>query len=588
MACVDGGTFILGASDGQSDELVPAEVSVDTFYMDLREVTNDQFDACVQAGRCSRPMRYRDFMSPTQPRVAVSWNDAVACCEMNGKRLPTEAEWERAASGPGHTRFPWGDEPGGCEKAHVTDRRGHGCGRDTTLPVGSMPAGHFGLFDMAGNVHEWVADWYSPCLRGCEGECGDACFGRNPRGPCNGAASCPGRTKRSIRGGSWYWPEERARTTARRGAEPANTANHRFGFRCAGDLEPTGAVVESATPPAAPTPLPETVGPAPVEPVPSGVSALAADARAVLAAIPDEELELPDEHYYHSNEWRHDLLEPRLRGLGGVFMGVGADQCYTMAGMAGSELLLLVDFDPRIPRLHRIYEVLVTASSTGDDLVERFSPEAADASAALLRERLREGAETEAVVSQFARFREPWYEYLQRVRRLERDGRPFGWLADQAMYDHIRTLFEGGRVVARAGDVTGERTVRGMGRAAERLGLPVQVYYLSNAEQFFPYSESFIENVRSLPAGPRSVVVRTTRHARLPNAPADTWHYVVQDLLDFRERLDTGVYLRSTSLIWDLVSSRPSVIGRTGISNITSAVPMREVEREERRPRSDE
>jgi hypothetical protein len=81
-----------------------------------------------------------------------------------------------------------------------------------------------------------VLDFHSDCYRGCDHECGDACFGRNPRGPCNGVAPCRGFALREVRGGSWYWPLERARATARRGSGPRNLGPHRFGFRCARDL----------------------------------------------------------------------------------------------------------------------------------------------------------------------------------------------------------------------------------------------------------------------------------------------------------------------------------------------------------------
>jgi len=236
MACVPGGTFVLGFDQGRPDEAEPGEVTVSTFFMDTHEVTNGRYEACIEAGGCSRPMPFRRFMTPNQPLVAVSWYDAVSFCEMNGRRLPTEAEWEHAASGPDHTQYPWGDEPLGCERANVKDARGEGCGRGVTLPVGSLPPGYYGLFDMAGNVHEWVQDHYSECLRGCDHACGDACFGRDPRGPCAGAERCPGFGLRSVRGGSWFWPLERSRTTARRGSGAPNRGPHRFGFRCARDL----------------------------------------------------------------------------------------------------------------------------------------------------------------------------------------------------------------------------------------------------------------------------------------------------------------------------------------------------------------
>ena len=135
MACVLGGTYTMGFAEGRPDEREPGEVYVDTFYMDLTEVTNEAFEECIAAGACTRPMPFRHFGGARQPVVAVSWFDAVHHCERIGKRLPTDAEWERAASGPDHTQYPWGNEPAGCERANIMDERGEGCGTGRTHDV---------------------------------------------------------------------------------------------------------------------------------------------------------------------------------------------------------------------------------------------------------------------------------------------------------------------------------------------------------------------------------------------------------------------------------------------------------------------
>jgi len=240
MACVPGGTFTIGSNDGREDERPPTEVTIAPFFLDRHEVTNAEYRACMEAGACPRHARYVGFLRGEQPVVGVSWPGAVAYCAHVGARLPTDAEFERAARGLDGTIYPWGDDASDpCAHAVVRTRAGPGCGTGVTAAVGSRPAGHFGLFDLAGNVHEWVADRYARCLRGCRRECGDACVGTDPRGPCGGdAQACPGYPLRSIRGGSWYWPLERARGSARRGAHPANEAGHRFGFRCARNLTP--------------------------------------------------------------------------------------------------------------------------------------------------------------------------------------------------------------------------------------------------------------------------------------------------------------------------------------------------------------
>lgn len=237
MVCIPGGSFVRG--DDADPHASPAEtITVSTFLLDAREVTNAAWGECVRARECRRLTPFTGYGAPEQPVVAMRWDEAQAFCARAGGRLPTEAEWERAASGPGDTRYPWGDEPGAlCEHAIVRTREGRGCGRETTWPVASRPAFGFGLHDMAGNVWEWVADAYAPCYAGCERACGAACAGRDPRGPCGGAAECPeSRGLRVVRGGSWWHHVDHAVVTARRGVPAANPNPHRFGFRCARDV----------------------------------------------------------------------------------------------------------------------------------------------------------------------------------------------------------------------------------------------------------------------------------------------------------------------------------------------------------------
>jgi formylglycine-generating enzyme required for sulfatase activity len=220
-----------------------AHVWVETFYMDVYEVTNAAYEACVEAGDCPEagPL-YMDFDRPRQPITAVSWYDAVAFCRAQGKRLPTEAEWELAARGHDGELNPWGDAPATCELAVIADERGRSCGvrkrgshpdAGRVLEVGSRPPGRFGLYDMVGNAEEWVADWWSADYA----DCGADCQGIDPRGPCAGEEPCPGHRYRVVRGGSWYWPAEHNTGSHRRRYRPANDPPHHFGFRCAATLD---------------------------------------------------------------------------------------------------------------------------------------------------------------------------------------------------------------------------------------------------------------------------------------------------------------------------------------------------------------
>jgi len=249
MACIPGGPFARGTDTGPDDARPMETVWLQTFYMDLHHVSNSQYRECVAAGECREAgPNYRDFDHPRQPITGVSWYDAVRYCESRGKRLPTEAQWEKAARGTDGRTYPWGDEPATCERAVIKDRRGRSCGvpqrskqpwKGRPFDVGSRPAGIHGLFDMAGNSWDWVRDWYLPY-----GKCGDDCRGVEPRGPCGGDEPCGRLRRRVVRGGSWYWEAAMAATYYRRAHVPSNDPFHHFGFRCAATPKDAGALPE--------------------------------------------------------------------------------------------------------------------------------------------------------------------------------------------------------------------------------------------------------------------------------------------------------------------------------------------------------
>ena len=243
LGCVPGGAFLRGSNGRQANERPQQEVWLQTFYMDCYEVTFAEYQECARAGRCgpAKPI-YPDFSRPRQPMVGVSWFDAVRYCEAQGKHLPTEAQWEKAARGTDGRRYPWGAKRATCKQAIIKDGRGRSCGvrqrgryadRGRTFEVGTRAPTQFGLYDMAGNSWEWVADWYSKSYEAC----GAACEGLDPKGPCGGATPCRGHRHRVVRGGSWYWPANLATTTYRRYHVPSNKPYHHFGFRCAASHE---------------------------------------------------------------------------------------------------------------------------------------------------------------------------------------------------------------------------------------------------------------------------------------------------------------------------------------------------------------
>jgi formylglycine-generating enzyme required for sulfatase activity len=253
MACIPAGPFVRGVDhdshrceqpgqpeDRASSSTPAMTITLDTFYLDRTEVTNEAYGRCVARGQCaSLKPRYPGFDDPEEPVTGVSWFDADAYCHVVGKRLPTEAEWEKAARGPNGDTHPWGNAPATCARAVIQEDGRRACGRDQPgemaergriWPVGSKGAGRYGLYDMIGNAEEWVADWWTPSWS----ECGAACAGKNPKGPppCP-SVWCANHEYKVLRGGSWFWPAEHATGYHRRRHVPSNNPFHHVGFRCA-------------------------------------------------------------------------------------------------------------------------------------------------------------------------------------------------------------------------------------------------------------------------------------------------------------------------------------------------------------------
>jgi formylglycine-generating enzyme required for sulfatase activity len=241
-ACKQGGG--IGCENQSKKELPRHRVDLDAFYLDRYEVTNALFERFVTATGHRTTAEREGFAYalrgpqwnkvsgaswrapsgpgsaavPDHPVVQVSWDDASAYCRWAGKRLPTEAEWEKAARSTDGRMYPWGEQ-WDRGRANVSESPGQG----KTAPVGSYPNGvsPYGVHDMAGNVWEWVADWY------------DANYyqrspTRNPQGPASGS-------DRVLRGGGWFGTPFSLRAAFRFFNRPGDRRDW-IGFRCAKDL----------------------------------------------------------------------------------------------------------------------------------------------------------------------------------------------------------------------------------------------------------------------------------------------------------------------------------------------------------------
>ena len=226
MVAIPEGWFLMGSETGQENERPVHRVWVDAFELAECQVTNAEYAKFLAATKHRAPLHWNDanFSQAEQPVVAASWFDAVAYCEWlsaaggSGRRyrLPTEAEWERAARGGAEQKqFPWGDEP----PQHLADYAARWKNGPET--VGRAERNAYGLCDIGANVHEWCADWFVAEYYGASPE-------RNPQGAAQGL-------RRSSRGGSWRHQIKVSRCAAR-ASIPPEFQYADYGFRIACDV----------------------------------------------------------------------------------------------------------------------------------------------------------------------------------------------------------------------------------------------------------------------------------------------------------------------------------------------------------------
>jgi formylglycine-generating enzyme required for sulfatase activity len=224
MVLVPAGEFLMGSKEGDDDETPVHRVFLDAYYIDKHEVTATRYARFLEGSNRPHPLKWNEVSFETQgdrPVIGVDWYDAEAYCRWTGERLPTEAEWEKAARGTDGRTYPWGNEA-------PTDRHANfnKCcnwnGYNTLTAVTRFEAGAspYGALNMLGNVWEWVADWYDEHYYEYSPD-------RNPTGPAHGF-------RKLLRGGSWTDGFLYVRS-ADRNSDVPTLRNVNVGFRCVMD-----------------------------------------------------------------------------------------------------------------------------------------------------------------------------------------------------------------------------------------------------------------------------------------------------------------------------------------------------------------
>ena len=219
MVAVPQSDFSMGCNAAVDSECRPDEnplhtVTLSAFSIDKTEVTQEEYAACVEAKACTPPSCTWDCATPDMPAGCIEWSQAKAYCAFAGKRLPTEAEWEKAARGTDGRKFPWGNDPASCDHVNMA-----GCG-DVADPVGAHPSGAspYGALDMSGNMVEMIADWYDATFYAASPTA-------DPQGPASGE-------RYGGRGGGFKSESTWQRVSARDWYDKTDSGKS-LGFRCA-------------------------------------------------------------------------------------------------------------------------------------------------------------------------------------------------------------------------------------------------------------------------------------------------------------------------------------------------------------------
>ncbi|MCX4240878.1 LIC_10091 family protein [Paraliomyxa miuraensis] len=305
-------------------------------------------------------------------------------------------------------------------------------------------------------------------------------------------------------------------------------------FGCATQRAPTSTPPIAAAPtttPEAPAPQPETTEPETTEPeatepatpdpeppAPEGPVALTDEQVQILLGTPEDSApehrggvtkEREDKHYLAGNERSLEIFRPIIEGVGGGYVGVGTDQAYLFMSWARPEIAWLIDYDPAVVEVHEIYRLFFQAAATPEEFVALWDKPAREQALALF---------TNAHDERRAKSLRRWYlgyrGWIHRrlvavARGMEKAEVPT-YLTHQEHYDFIRQMLEQRRVRPMVVNLHDKKGMRGVAQAAQQLGVPIRVLYLSNAEEYWPrYPKQYRQNIADLPFHEDAVVLRT-------------------------------------------------------------------------------
>lgn len=334
----------------------------------------------------------------------------------------------------------------------------------------------------------------------------------------------------------------------------------------AGTLPPAIARAQELAPAAAaaaPAPARRPVAyPAPLPALEDPATPTAAELAAFRGVIEDEDvLKIPPckraglattgcrdpMSYITSNESLQHVWLPYITNLGGGFVGLGSDQAYSFIAAARSRWAWLFDYDPAVVRVHKIVQALVREHETPDAFVAAFDKKSAPMTRERLKAVLATDPEVEAIVVLFDEARGRLFSHYM-SRKVS--GSRFGWLNKPDRYRYVRLLLQQGRIQSIKGNMLTDKALPSIAASARALGMPVRIYYPSNAEEMWAFTPQYRKNVAGFPFDEQSVVLRTLFNKKGPwDDEHKYWHYVVHRGLDAQQTLSDEKWTTTRELM---------------------------------------
>lgn len=276
--------------------------------------------------------------------------------------------------------------------------------------------------------------------------------------------------------------------------------------------------------------------------------------RAVIWNVPEDNppevlnatrADLEGRHYLYCDELHVAHYYERLKDIGGAYLGVGSDQAYTFIGWMKADVAWLTDYDPWIKQLHRIYHAFFEDSETVDAFIERWHNDNHEASKAWLEAKFEGDPELERILLVFHSAQAKVLRRIYRLRRMAERYEIPTFVSDDETYEFVRDAVVGGRVRPMLGNLLADRALQGIGDASRELGVPVRAIYVSNAENYWDYSDQYRENMKNLNFGETAWVLRT---AASKSRNGD-YRYNMQDARNYVEWLEQD-YVEDRRDIW--------------------------------------